>query len=62
VDQSSNIHKPINMSSDNAEYNEACMACMPYIAILQIHMTLSRIEEAENEYNKDTPIYIYMDS
>jgi hypothetical protein len=50
------------MSSDNAEYNEACMACMPYIAILQIHMTLSRIEEAENEYNKDTPIYIYMDS
>jgi hypothetical protein len=45
VEHSSNTHKPLSTRSAEAEYNEACMACMPNS---HMHMTFNHIEEVED--------------
>ena len=59
VDHSSNMPDPVAMSSAEAEYNEACMACM---ATSHMHMTLNHIEDVKDGSPEDKPIHIYMDN
>jgi hypothetical protein len=59
VDHSSNMPDPIAMSSAEAEYNEACMACM---ATSHMHMTLNYMENVKDESAEDKAVNIYMDN
>ena len=59
VDHSSNMPDPVAMISAEAEYNEACMACM---ATSHMHMTLNHIEDVKDGSPEDKPIHIYMDN
>jgi hypothetical protein len=47
------------MSGTDAEYNEACMACM---ATNHMNMTLNHVEEVEDESKEDKQVDICMDN
>ena len=55
VDHSSNVPDPVAMSSAEAEYNEACLACM---GTAHIKMLLEDLEQTEI----NQPIPIILDS
>jgi hypothetical protein len=59
VDHSSNMPIPVAMSSAEAEYNEACLACM---ATGNMHMTLNHIEGIQEGSKDDLPVDIFMDN
>ena len=59
VDHSSNMPDPIAMSSIEAEYNEACMACM---ATSHMHMTLNYMENVKDESAEEKAVNIYLDN
>jgi hypothetical protein len=59
VDHSSNMPIPVAMSSAEAEYNQACLACM---ATGNLHMTLNHIEEIQEGSKQDLPVDIFMDN
>jgi hypothetical protein len=59
VDHSSNMPGPVAMSSAEAEYNEACLACM---ATGNLHMTLNHIEGIQEGSAQDLPVDIFMDN
>jgi hypothetical protein len=59
VDHSSNMPGPVAMSSAEAEYNEACLACM---ATGNLHMTLNHIEGIKEGSEQDLPVDIFMDN
>ena len=50
---------PVAMSSAEAEYNEACLACM---ATGNLHMTLNHIEGIQEGSDQDLPVDIFMDN
>ena len=59
VDHSSNMPIPVAMSSAEAEYNQACLACM---ATGNMHMTLNHIEGIQEGSKEDLPVDILMDN
>ena len=59
VDHSSNMPVPVAMSSAEAEYNEACLACMP---TGNMHMTLNNIEGIQGGSKDDLPVDIFMEN
>ena len=58
VDHSSNMPIPVAMSSAEAEYNEACLACM---STGNMHITLNHIEGIQEGSKDDLPVDIFMD-
>ena len=59
VDHSSNMPGPVAMSSAEAEYNEACLACM---ATGNMHMTVNHLEGIQEGSEDDKPVDIFMDN
>ena len=53
------MHIPIAMSSAEAEYNQAFLACM---ATGNMHMTLNHIEGTQEGSKEDLPVDILMDN
>ena len=50
---------PVAMRSAEAEYNQACLACM---ATGNMHMTLNHIERIQEWSKEDLPVDILMDN